>query len=362
LPDHILQATRGLVGRGAEVVVAGPTHALVRPALEEAGAQYVALPWVAAVPAPVADARTFRALGRLVDRIAPDVIHAHGQKAGMLARPVARRRGIPSLYTPHSFVYRTQMLRPRRAMRARFLVNRAVERRLGRQTTILTACSRDELDAAVADRIVSPARARVVYYGIAPDVEAAPDEDLLSLPGDGPLLGIVAGLRDQKGLPTLLDALEHLSREGRPVRFAIVGSGPMHDEVARRVASPLLSPTTWLRPFGGRVEPHLAALDAFVLPSYWEGLPIAVLEAMAMRLPVVASSVNGTPEAVAHERTGLLVPANDVAALAAAMQRMAGDQGLRERFGRAGREVVSERFSVTRMTDDLLDAYKVAIR
>src|SRR5204862_420021 len=88
-----------------------------------------------------------------------------------------------------------------------------------------------------------------------------------------------------------------------------------------RVLGGPLSDTTMLLPFEGRVEPSLKALDAFVLPSYFEGLPLAALEAMAAGLPVVATSVGGTPEAVVDGETGLLVDVKDAGALAYVSRR-----------------------------------------
>ena len=94
----------------------------------------------------------------------------------------------------------------------------------------------------------------------------------------------------------------------------------------------------------------LAALDVFVLPSRHEGLGVAILEAMAMALPVVASAVGGIPEAVAAGRTGLLVPAEDPDALAAAILTLGRDRAHARRLGAAGRDRVLAEFSMSAMT------------
>lgn len=359
--EYVLHATRGLVARGHEVVVTGPADGRARRGVERCGARYVPLPWVGAVPAPAADRAVLGGLGDLLAEWRPDLLHAHAQKAGILGRIAASRAGVAAAYTPHSFVYRTQMLRPRRAAFARLVATRAVERRLGASTRMLIGCSYDEAAAAVRDGIVPLERSTQVAFGLERDVTVAPAPALTGLPGEGPLLGIVATLRDQKGLPDLLEALELLARQGRAVRFVVVGAGPMRDEVARRIDDPVLRETTWLVDFEGAVEPYLAALDAFVLPSLWEGLPIAVLEAMAFGLPVVATAVNGTPEVVSDGLTGILVPPGDPARLAEALATVAGDAELRERWGAAGREVVGRRFGVQRMVDELEQAYRRAL-
>jgi len=357
LPDHVLRATEGLVARGHRLTVAGPADAALRPALE-AVAAYVALPFVGAVPAPRADVAALRGLLSLLAGGRADVLHAHGQKGGILGRVAALRAGVPALYSPHSFVYRTHGARPRRGAAARARVALGVERALGRRSAAIVACAREERAAAVADGLAPADRVHVVYYGVAPDATVAPDPALLGFRGDGPLLGFVAGLRDQKGLPTLLDALELLAARGAAPRFAIVGNGPLQGEVARRVAGGPLAATTLLAPFAGRVEPYLLALDGFVLPSYWEGLPIAVLEAMALGLPVVATSVNGTPEAVSEGDTGYLVAPHDAVVLADRIGALATDPAGRARMGAAGRRVAAERFTIPRMVDELEALYR----
>jgi glycosyltransferase involved in cell wall biosynthesis len=358
VPDHVLRLSGALVEHGVRVVAGGPPDAAPREALVRAGAAYAPIALKGDMLVPRGDAAAIRAIHRLVRSARPDVLHAHGQKAALLGRIVAARTGVPAVYSPHGLVYRTQLLRPRRAARARRALGLTAERALGRWTAAITACSEDERAAAVRDRLVPEERACVVDYGVDPDGGAAPDAELEAFRDGGPLLGLVAGLRDQKGVPTLLDALERLAGRGAGVRFAIVGNGPLRPEAESRAARPPLRGSVLVRPFAGRVEPYLKALDGFVLPSLWEGLPIAVLEAMAMGVPVVATAVNGTPEAVRHGETGLLVPASDPDALAEAMLALASDRDAAARMGASAREVARERFSVERMVHRMLAVYR----
>lgn len=359
VPEHVSRLAAGLAARGQQVVVGGPADAFVRGAIEAAGVPFGPVPMVGSVPAPRQDGAALRAIAELLRRHRPHVVHVHGQKAALLGRACAARARIPAVYSPHGFVYRTQDSRPRRFARARGRGALAAERLLGRRTALITACSQDERWAAVEDGIVPPPRAVVVHYGVQPDLTAAPDERLAAFRGEGPLLGMVATLREQKGLPVLLDALEELGRRGQPVRFAIVGNGPLEGTVRDRLRGPL-GETTLLVPFEGRVEPYLRALDVFVLPSLWEGLPIAVLEAMAMGLPVIASAVHGTPEAVEEGVTGHLVPPSAPGPLADRMLSLAGDAAARNRMGARAREIAREHFTVERMVDEMLAVYRAA--
>jgi glycosyltransferase involved in cell wall biosynthesis len=356
--EHVRLLAEGLALRGHHVTVAGRPDSRPRAGLEALSIHYVPVSLTGRAPDPIADLRAGRSLSALIRDEGFDLVHAHGQKAGLLARRAARRHGVPSIYTPHSFVYRSQRMRPRRSGRLRFRVGLLAERRLARHTAAIVAVAEDERRTAIADRVASPDRIVVVHPGVAVDPDCPPSRELLDFRGEGPLLGLVAGLRDQKGLPVLLDSLELLAREGHPVRFAIVGNGPLRDEVAARVdAAPLKNHTT-LIPFEEAVESYLGALDAFVLPSLWEGLPMAILEAMAMGLPVVASAVNGTPEAVEDGVTGYLVPPQDPAALADRLQAVASDEGRRHEMGEAGRREAARRFGVDRMVDELISLYR----
>jgi glycosyltransferase involved in cell wall biosynthesis len=360
VPDHVLRLGGGLLARGQRVLVGGPPDAAPRAALERLGATYAPIRMRGDMLAPRADTAALRKIVRLVRSARPDVVHVHGQKAALLGRVAAAWAGAPALYSPHGLVYRTQLLRPRRSARARRVATLAAERALGRRTAALTACSEDERAAAVRDGLVPLERACVVDYGVDPDGNTAPDPELVAFRGDGPMLGLVAGLREQKGVPTLLDALEQLAARGEPVRFAIVGNGPLRAAAEARAARPPLAGTLLVKSFDGRVEPYLRALDGFVLPSLWEGLPIAVLEAMAMGLPVVATAVNGTPEAVREGETGYLVPVSDPDALARRMAALAEDGDGRARMGARAREIARRHFTVERMVDEMLAVYRAA--
>ncbi len=358
IPEHVRLVAEGLKRRGHAVTVAGRADASPRQRLEDRDIPYKPILLTGRVPDPLADLRSIGSLGSILRDNDFDVLHAHGQKAGILGRISARLRRVPSIYTPNSLVYRTQLMRPRRTSRMRFQVGLHVERALARRTAAIVAVAQDERSVAIADRLAPPTRVVVIHNGVEVDSDLAPNEELARFRGKGPLLGLVAGLRDQKGLPILLDSLELLAREGRPVRFAIVGNGPLWNEVAVRVAAAPLREHTILMPFEGRVEPYLRSLDAFVLPSLWEGLPLAILEAMAMGLPVVATAVNGTPEAVEDGVTGYLVPPKDPKALADRLMAIASDEARRCEMGEAGRRVAASRFGVDRMVDELISVYR----
>jgi glycosyltransferase involved in cell wall biosynthesis len=159
----------------------------------------------------------------------------------------------------------------------------------------------------------------------------------------------VARLAPQKGHHLLADAIPAVLRARPNARFLLIGEGPLHDELAARLRDEGLDSRAQLLGKRPDVPDLLAAADLFVLPSHFEGLPISALEAMAAGLPVVATRVSGTSEAVVDGVTGRLVEPNDAPALAAAMIAALSDRALARRWGAAGRKRVADEFSAGMM-------------
>jgi glycosyltransferase involved in cell wall biosynthesis len=167
----------------------------------------------------------------------------------------------------------------------------------------------------------------------------------MSFPGDAgsPVVGFLGSFNASKGLDVLTSACGSLARE-RSLRLVLAGDGPLWPEVERAVAQGV-PPTALLgRLPTSDVPRFLAAIDVLVAPSHDEGLPRTVLEAMAMRVPVVASSVGGIPEAVEDGVSGLLVAPGDPSGLAVAIGRILDDEAMASRMGEAGRRRVLSEF------------------
>src|SRR6185369_5822045 len=169
------------------------------------------------------------------------------------------------------------------------------------------------------------------------------------IPPDSPIVGVVARLEPEKGHPTLLDAWPAVVAAVPKAHLLIVGEGSQREALqAQATALGIRQSVT----FTGRrddVPAVTAALDVAVLPSYREAQGLSILEAMALSRPVVASAVGGIPEMIDDGRTGLLVPPHDPGALAAAIVKLIENPDLAARIGRAGHDLVHERFCVEQM-------------
>ena len=168
----------------------------------------------------------------------------------------------------------------------------------------------------------------------------------LGIPAGAFVFGIVATLRSWKGHQYLLDAF---SLQDPNSHLLIVGDGPQRPVLEARVSG-----IKNVHLLGQRedIPEILSSMDCFVLPSYAnEGVPQAVVQAMAMELPVISTRVGAIDEAVTDGETGLLVPPRDVAALAAAMRDLSGFSGKRISMGKKGRQIAEQKFSLDRMLD-----------
>ncbi len=180
----------------------------------------------------------------------------------------------------------------------------------------------------------------------------------LGIPAGAPVVGHVAALAWHKGQKDLVSAIPALAAAEPDVRVVLVGSGEEEQALKRQAAELGVEARVIFTGARSDVPRLLPAFDVFCMPSYLEGTCNAVLEAFAMRVPVVASSAGGLPELVEPERTGLLVPPRDPVALSAALLRMLRERELARRCAEAAFARVHERYGVDRMVSRTAALYQ----
>jgi glycosyltransferase involved in cell wall biosynthesis len=287
------------------------------------------------------DVRWARRLRRLLVESPVDVLHAQSPYPAGIARLVVRtlpRRIRPRVvYTVHNTW--TSFSRPTRWLTG-------------------ATYGLDAADLAVSEvvRATLPTRARArtetVIHGIdLAGVRAQADHRSairaeLGLTDEEFVVGTVANFRAQKDYPNLLAAARLLADRGVPVRIVAVGQGPQEAETRARHASLGLGDRVLLTGRRDDAVAVMGACDAFVMASSNEGLPVAIMEALALGLPVVSTAVGGIPEAITDGVEGLLVPPRDPAALAGAITRVATDPALRAGLAR-GAAAAGDRYDIT---------------
>jgi len=172
------------------------------------------------------------------------------------------------------------------------------------------------------------------------------------------LVGTIATLIDQKGLPDLMRVAARVRDAGRDVKFVIVGEGRLRSELEalrhRLHLDDVVALTGWVT---SAADVALPSFDVFFQPSRWEAMSVVVLEAMAAGKAVVATRVGENPQVIDDGTNGLLVSPGDVEGMAHALLRLLDDAGLRRRLGEAARQKVKERFTVAHMTRAYERAY-----
>ncbi|MFI6123918.1 glycosyltransferase family 4 protein [Streptomyces sp. NPDC051064] len=360
---HLVQPVEGGVARVVTDLVAAQVRAGLRPVVacppdgalaagaSTAGARVCSWPAERA-PGPRLGREVLTA-GRLIRACAPDVVHAHSAKAGLAGRLAVRGR-VPTVFQPHAWSFE--------ALEGRAAGLAAAWERFGARWSDRILCV-SESERVAGQRAGITARWSVIHNGIdlgrfrpvCGDAAASARGSLALLEGtptEVPLVVCVGRLSRQKGQDVLLRAWRTAGTGG--ARLVLVGDGPYGDEL-RRTAPPGVL-------FAGEsadVRPWLHAADLLVLPSRWEGMALAPLEAMACGTPVLLTEVDGARESLPPGHLPhCLVPPEDPAALAAALTTLLGDPALRARLGRTAQSRTREVFDVTKTAGAVLRLYE----
>lgn len=192
-------------------------------------------------------------------------------------------------------------------------------------------------------------------------LDKAAMRELLGVP-DKTVIGILATLRDWKGHDYLLDALVVLRQRFPDLYLLVVGDGPRRAHLEKRVDELGLRDIVRFAGNQDNVEQWLATIDIFALPSYGEeGVPQAIMQAMACGLPVISTRVGAIPEAVVADQTGLLIPKRDSAALTAAIADLLQEPAKRQQFSSAAVEYARANFGIDEMLDRMETAFRRVI-
>jgi len=176
---------------------------------------------------------------------------------------------------------------------------------------------------------------------------------------DDYLVGIVAALTDHKGHKFLIEASRILKEKAPRIKIIIVGEGPLQIELSKLVREIRVEDMVFFLGFREDIPQIMGSLDLFVLSSYLEGMGSSLLDAMASRLPIVATKVGGIPEVVIHGESGFLVPPRNPKSLANAILKLFNDRELSARFGQKGYEIVYKKFSAEAMARKVIDVYEM---
>lgn len=301
----------------------------------------------------LADPRALVRLLRLLKRERPDVVHTHLRKSDLAGQLAAGLRGVPvRVSSAHN-------ADPWRRRRLLTWIHRLCTWRCQRVIAV---------SAPVAEHLVATAsypaeRIVTIENGIDlerfdPERTVAQDRTEWGAASDDVTIGVVGRLEPQKGHSVLLEAAVEVVREAPNARFVIVGEGALRDELEAQRARLGLDERVVFAGLSRDVPATLAALDVVVSSSHWEGLPLSLLEAMAMRKPVVATAVGGVTQVMEDGVTGVLVSAADPGELAGGLLRVVRDPAWAAGLGERAAQVVRLRYGEETMHRRILEVYR----
>jgi glycosyltransferase involved in cell wall biosynthesis/GNAT superfamily N-acetyltransferase len=296
------------------------------------------------------DVRWVLRLVQLVRSADVDVVHVHSPLPGAVARLAAL--SIPRLRRPA--IVTTE----HNAWSTFHPLTRWINRTTMHLDDAVIAVSSETLES-LSPRI--RARALLVHHGIdvrqvaAGRAQRAARRAELGVADDVVVIGTVANFRAQKDHPTLLAAMAEVV--DLPVHLVVVGQGPLEVETRRMSHDLGLDERVTFTGFRSDATEVMAAFDVFVLSSSWEGLPVAVMEALALGLPVVSTSVGGVAELLTDGHDALLVPPGSPSQLAAALRRVVGDEALRARLATAAADRAAA-VDVSRSIAEIEEVYR----
>ncbi len=316
----------------------------------------------------LAHAKSFWRTWRLLQRERVDILHVHTPIAALVGRLAARAAGTPLvIYTAHGFYFHDNS----RPLTKRALV--WLEKIGAKCGDFIMTVSEEDRQAAIKLGIAKPDKVETIYNGVDTshyyagrfsDTERAEYRATFGIPPSAQVIGIMGRLVREKGFFEFFEAAAEVIKVHPNCWFMVVGDllpsdyDGKRDELTQHIERLGMTGRTV---FTGMVDdpaPPLSAMDIFCLPSYREGMPISLLEAMAMELPAVATDVRGCREEVIDGETGWLIPVRDSVALTEKLIWFLDNPDEARRMGQAGRRRVMENFDIRGVVEHQLEIYR----
>lgn len=353
IPIYVVELARMLKRRGHQPFVLSDAGSLERRLALE-GIPHILIPcrtssefnpklWFGAFPRILAAVRRER----------PDLIHSHTRVTQVLGWAVSSLTATPYVTTCHGLY--------------KFRIGRRFFRCWGKWVMAISEASMERLVRQY--RLVSPHQVALVENGIDVDrFRQAPDpaevERFRRMNGlnGGPVIGAVARLSSVKGLDLLLRAAPALLREFPDLQLLLVGDGPAREELVRLAYELRIADRVVICPSVEDTRVPLALLQVFAAPAWREGFGLAIVEAMAAGVPVVASDAGGPGEIIEQGKSGVLIQPGDTAGLEKSLRTLLKDPVARERIAMNGQARVKQRYDLERMVTQVEEVYARAVR
>jgi glycosyltransferase involved in cell wall biosynthesis len=287
---------------------------------------------------------------RIMRKAKPDIIHTHGGTAGLFGRLAGFLAGVKVLvhtyHGIHYLHYDGWWIRT---------IYKLADRLLASLTSTVICVAKKDVELALRHGIAKTAKVEIVYNGIDIDRYQRPKCQT----GDGQaIVGTIGRLHVQKGHRYLIEAAAKVVARDSNVRFRIIGEGELMTPLRQRVRELQIEENVEFLGSRHDIPEQLATMDVFVLASIWEGMPIVLLEAMAARIPIVATNVDGVSELIVHRQTGFLVDPANATSLARGIETLLTDKTLAYTISANAYKKVNKEFSLQTMVTRIESVYE----
>jgi len=347
-PAQVVYLMTGLRDRGHEARLVCPKGSSVSRHAMAAGLDVVTVPLRTDL-----DVSFVLRLYRTIRRMNPDLVHLHSRRgADIMGGVAARLARVPAV------ILSRRIDNPvRRGPLSKLKYGTLCDRIITISDAVTNALLEGGVDPAKITRVRSAVDAKA--YKVEPNGRF---RKALGVRPETHVIGIVGQLIERKGHRYLLDAMPAILDKFPDTVLVALGQGPLLSHLRNHANSLKIEQNVMFVGFRNDMPHILRELDVLVHPATMEGLGVAVLQAMAAELPVVATAAGGMPEAVQDSVSGILVPPRDAGALSDAVIRLLAAPELRRAMGAAGRRIVEEQFSVDGMVEGILAVYRTALK
>lgn len=356
MENHLLTLLPGLKERGLDIrllILTEPDHPM-----NDYAAQ-LSVSGVVVEQTPIhgnLDLNLFNQLVRQFRSDSVDAVHTHLIHADLHGIPAARRAGIKNVFTTG---HNDDPFRRRWPIR---LMQRWLWSQVSKGIAISDAIRKFQIkyEGAPSSRVT------LIHYGLdlsrirIGEGARTVTRHELGLPDQAPVAGSVCRLVEQKGISDALRAFWQVSRQVPDAHYVIVGDGPLRESLQSEAEGYGVAHRVHFLGWRDDASTLMAAFDALLIPSRWEGFGLVALEAMAAKVPVIASRVSALPEIIIDGETGTLTPPGDIQALAQAMLDVFMYPAQAHELGEAGRRRAETEFSAARMIEQTLQFYSTA--
>lgn len=307
------------------------------------------------------DVAAVNAIKKLLIKYDPDIMHAHGQRAGLLARLAVKDLPIKVIYTEHTWTKEFRLENPLlhwahiRSMRM-----------LDKLTHKTIAVSKAVADFLINAKITKPDKIQVIYNGIEliADKPHQSEFELLRkyrLDSKDVVIGTIGSLNIQKDTASLIKAMPRVIKRFPNAKLVIVGTGPLQKNLQRLTQKLKIDSSVVFTGVMNNVADILKTFSVFVLCSRSESFGISILEAMKAHVPIIATKVGGIPEIIISNRNGLLVNPCDSKQLASTIMKLLNDKKLQKKLAVGGYETL-QKFTTTTMVHETEKLYKQLLK